>query len=109
MGARINLVFNDGTDNAVALYSHYGADGWEYDLTQAINHAKPRLGDYSYWTRMVISYLIKDEVMDETGFGIYAVNPAKHDLYDAVVVIDLVNNLVDGIEFDTFCKQSVGV
>jgi len=102
MGARVNFIFNDGTDSAVALYSHWGADNWEQDLAQAIRHAEPRLGDTSYWTRMVISHLIQNELLDETGFGIYAVNPSSlvEDVFDEVVEIDLVKNTVNGYSFE---------
>lgn len=102
MGARIHFVFNDGTENAVVLYSHWGADTWEHDLAQAIRHAEPRKGDYSYWTRMVISHLIQNEVLDETGYGIYAVNPKGFsDPFDEVVEIDLVKETVNGYSFDS--------
>jgi hypothetical protein len=102
MGARVNFIFNDGTDSAVALYSHWGADSWEQDLAQAIKHAEPRKGDYSYWTRMVISHLIQNELLDETGFGIYAVKPSSlvDDVFDETVEIDLVKSTVNGYSFD---------
>jgi hypothetical protein len=91
MGARVNFIFDDGTNNLVALYSHWGADSWQEDLDKAMIHASPRLGDYSYWTRMVISHLIKDHILDETGFGIFAINRsemASLDNWAENVVID---------------------
>ena len=96
MGARINYVFNDGTESAVVLYSHWGADAWQPSLSEAFRHAEPRLGDYSYWTRMVISSLINQtgEVMAETGFGIYAVNPKATWNFDKTVIINLVDSTV---------------
>ena len=103
MGARVNFVFNDGTNNAVVLYSHWGADTWEQDLAQAIKHAEPRKGDYSYFTRMVISHLIQNELLNETGFGIYAVNPNDEPNLWATdtVEIDLVKETVNGYSFDS--------
>lgn len=75
MGARVNYIFDDGSQALTVLYSHWGADTIEADLDEAFTHASPRKGDYSYWTRMVISYLINDAnaVLDETGFGIFAI------------------------------------
>ena len=75
MGARVNYIFDDGSQALTVLYSHWGADSIEADLDEAFAHASPRKGDYSYWTRMVISYLINDAnaVLDETGFGIFAI------------------------------------
>lgn len=102
MGARVHFVFHDGTDSAVVLYSHWGADSWEQDLALAIRHAEPRKGDTSYWTRMVISYLIQNELLDETGYGIYAIDPTSTpSIYDEVVEIDLVNSTVNGYSFDS--------
>lgn len=103
MGARVHFVFNDGTDNAVVLYSHWGADSWEQDLAQAIRHAQPRKGDYSYFTRMVISHLIQNELLDETGYGIYAIDPraANAVISDELVEIDLVKETVNGYSFDS--------
>ncbi len=110
MGARVHFVFNDGSKSAVALYSHWGADNWEQDLAQAIRHAEPRKGDHSYWTRMVISHLIQNELLDETGYGIYAINPAYVSTmsFDEVVEIDLVKETVNGYSFDSmFVWQGV--
>jgi hypothetical protein len=99
MGARINFVFDDGTDSLVNLYSHWGEDSWQDDLVGALIHAQPRKGDYSYFTRMVISHLIKDYVLDETGFGIYAINRSEiANNFDKTVVLDLVNNLLTDLD-----------
>lgn len=92
MGARVNYIFDDGSDALVVLYSHWGADSIESDLEEAFAHAAPRLGDESYWTRMVISYLINDAnaILDETGFGIFAVtrNEMNIDNWGDNVLID---------------------
>ncbi len=96
MGARINYVFDDGTDAVTVLYSHWGADSWQDDLAGALEHAKPRLGDYSYFTRMVISYLMKDDVLAENGFGIHSIPRSEINLgfYDQMIILDLVNNVM---------------
>jgi hypothetical protein len=99
MGARINFVFDDGTEALTVLYSHYGEYTWQDDLAGALDHAKPRLGDHSYFTRMIISYLIKDSILNPTGFGIYAIkNTEISEMWDKVVVIDLVNSLVTDLD-----------
>jgi hypothetical protein len=91
MGARVNFIFDDGTNSLVVLYSHWGADSIVSDLQSAFAHAEPRKGDYSYWTRMVISHLIQSELLEETGFGIFAINRsemASLDNWAENVVID---------------------
>ena len=89
MGARINYIFKDSlTKPSVVLYSHWGETEWQRDIAMALQHAKPRWADDSYATRMMISYLIQDSVLEETGFGIYAVNVDEHEFWDTTVVID---------------------
>jgi len=99
MGARINFVFDDGTESLTVLYSHWGESTWEDDLVGALVHAQPRHRDYSYFTRMVISHLIQEHILDETGFGIYSIARSEiSDLFDKVVVLDLVHDLVTDLD-----------
>lgn len=102
MGARINFVFMDGSDSSVVLYSHWGQDSWESDIAEALQHARRRWDDSSYGTRMMISYLIQHNILDETGFGIYAINNnGAMDLGEQTVVIDFVNKTVtDNVSVD---------
>lgn len=101
MGARINFVFDDGTESLPVLYSHYGETTWEDDLAGALDHAKPRHGDHSYFTRMIISYLIKDDVLKETGYGIYAIGRDHVGKgFDKTVVLDLLNNTLTDLDND---------
>lgn len=89
MGARINYVFKDSlTKPSVVLYSHWGETEWQRDLSMALQHAKPRWIDQSYATRMMISYFMQDEVLGETGFGIYAINNDEYEFWDTTVIID---------------------
>ena len=95
MGARINFVFKGREDMpAVVLYSHWGETEWQRDIAMALHHAKPRWEDTSYFTRMMISYLIQDSVLEETGFGIYAINDINQDLGDETVIIDMFNRTI---------------
>ena len=114
MGARINYVFTDSSDEAVVLYSHWGAEVWEWELGAALHHAKPRWGDETYAVRMVISHLLKDHLMDEAGFGIFAINHKTqlHYLDGDIVFVDLDKRTVqanwdgdDEIEWAEFVAQ----
>jgi len=99
MGARINFVFDDGTESLTVLYSHWGESTWQDDLAGALAHAQPRHRDYSYFTRMIISHLIQEHILDETGFGIYSIARSEiSDLFDKVVVLDLVHDLVTDLD-----------
>ena len=106
MGARINFVFKDSTDGpSVVLYSHWGQDSWETDLAEALDHARPRWNDSAYGTRMIISYLIQESILDETGFGLYAINGDNYELGEQTVVIDFTNQTVTDnatVDWDKF-------
>lgn len=106
MGARINFVFKDSEDGpSVVLYSHWGQTDWQTDIANALQHAAPRWLDSSYGTRMMISYLIQHYVLDETGFGIYAINGTNYDLGEQTVVIDFTNKTITDnvpVDWDAF-------
>jgi hypothetical protein len=108
MGARINYIFKNNEGPHVVLYSHWGETEWQRDLAMALNHARPRWGDKSYCTRMILSYLIQDSVLEETGFGIYAINDISRDLGDTTVIIDINQETVieDGnkVDWDLFIQ-----
>ena len=113
MGARINFVFKDSEpaigepSSYVVLYSHWGQDSWQPDLAMALQHAARRWDDSSYGTRMIISYLIQDSILDETGFGIYAINGTNFDLGEQTIVIDFTNKTITDIhpvEWDKFIQ-----
>jgi len=95
MGARCTFVFKQSDSNAVALYSHWGEDSMCEDLALALQHAARRKGDTSYYTRMAISYLLQDQLLDETGFGIYACDPNDLGFMDHPIIIDLTNNTIE--------------
>lgn len=94
MGARINFVFKDDLNSAVVLYSHWGETEWRRDLAMALDHAKPRWTDSSYATRMIISYLMQDSILEETGFGIFSVTGPNYHMGDTTVIVDLINQTV---------------
>ena len=94
MGARCTFVFKQKEDLGVALYSHWGEDSMYQDLAQALQHAAVRKGDIEYYTRMAISHLLKDSILDETGFGLYACNPNDLGFMDHPILIDLTNNTI---------------
>ena len=94
MGARCTFIFKQKEDIAVALYSHWGEYDMHRDLALALQHAAVRKGDTEYYTRMAISHLLKDSIMEETGFGLYACNPNDLGFMDHPILIDLTNNTI---------------
>ena len=113
MGARINFVFKDSeTGPSVVLYSHWGQDSWQTDLAAAMEHAKPRWQDGSYGTRMIISHLIQHSILDETGFGIYAIEGDNYDLGEQTILIDFTTKTITdnvSVPWDKFIAAYSGV
>jgi hypothetical protein len=94
MGARCTFIFKQKEDIAVALYSHWGEYEMHRDLALALQHAAVRKGDTEYYTRMAVSHLLKDSIMEETGFGLYACNPNDLGFMDHPILIDMTNNTI---------------
>lgn len=96
MGARCNFIFKQSEDYAVALYSHWDEDHMYELLAAALQHAQPRIqmGDIPYATRMAISYIIKDQILEETGFGITAMDPSDQGFLDHPITIDFTDMTV---------------
>jgi hypothetical protein len=96
MGARCNFVFKQSEDYGVCLYSHWDEDHMYELLAAALEHAQPRIqmGDIPYATRMAISYIIKDQILEETGFGISAMDPRDQGFLDHPITIDFTDMTV---------------
>lgn len=115
MGARCNFVFKQSEDHAVALYSHWDADHMHEVLAAALQHAKPRIamGDTAYATRMAISHIIKDSILDETGYGITAMDPNDQAFLDDPITIDFTDGTVGNGEvwhsIEEFTNYHLGV
>jgi hypothetical protein len=51
---------------------------------------------------MMISYLTQHNILDETGFGIYAINDINQDLGEQTIIIDFSNKTVTDIHSVTW-------
>ena len=106
MGARTNFELKD-SQGSVWLYSHWGGDNKSMDFAKALQHAEPRWGDVSYAIRMVISYLIKDNLMEDTGYGItsYESGEESYDPLSADFVSNTVSYEQEVFTFEEFVKR----
>ena len=71
MGSPWQIAFNDHNAR-IYFYCHWG--GYEVEaeiiLRDALLHAKPRWDDAPYAIRMILSYILAPNIMEETGYGI---------------------------------------
>ena len=101
MGDRGNIKVND-----IYLYSHWNGSELGNILKDALIRGKERWHDAPYLTRIIFSEMIKDEVMDETGYGISTqICDNEHE----ILVVDTEKQTVSagrlGVwTFEEFCK-----
>lgn len=70
MGDRTNTIFRQADGSDIVLYQHNGGYQMMHNLATALDAARPRWGDESYATRIIISNLIGDDWRGETGYGL---------------------------------------
>jgi hypothetical protein len=94
MGARTNftIVTTEDPNQNINLYSHWGGDSGVIDLALALQKAMPRMGDTSYFVRILINAL-QDDHDSETGYGLY-VGEVNHEESYEYKEVDLTNNTV---------------
>lgn len=72
MGDRANIYIIDSAkaDRGIYLYTHWNGYEWPEELRKALEKARPRWGDVSYCTRILVSNLYSDIHDQEIGGGI---------------------------------------
>jgi hypothetical protein len=113
MGDRGNIVLDYGNKQRIFFYTHWYGSEIRTILKDAIIRGRDRTGDASYLARIIFSELIKNNLMDTTGFGI---SPNMGDNEHSLLVVDLSSNKVwledekfnkisNELTFDEFIKQ----
>ena len=88
---------NDG----IYLYSHWGGGNLMAILRSALIRGKPRWHDRAYLNRIIFSEMIKEEVLEETGYGLSNFICGEDN---PTIVVDAENNTVDGMNFENFIR-----
>jgi hypothetical protein len=70
MGDRGMVRFDYGQDGTIGFYTHWGGSELENTLRAALIRGRRRWSDSSYLARIIFSEMIRDSVLDETGYGI---------------------------------------
>jgi hypothetical protein len=106
MGARTNFELQDAK-GSVWLYSHWGGDDKSADFAKALSHAEPRWGDTPYAIRMVVSYFIKDNIMEDTGYGLssWEFGEESYDTLSANFVTNTVSYEQEVFTFEEFVAK----
>lgn len=107
MGDRANVRFVERKGNEIYFYTHW--DGYRLPeiLASALYRGRGRWDDESYLARIIFSEMIKNDVLNETGYGI-STYQTDHNYPDLVVnvefqfVIDREDNM---FSFDDFINE----
>lgn len=66
--ANIEIVYDD--NNKIYFYTHWSGTELPQTLQSALVRGKNRWDDDAYLARIIFSEMIRNEVLDETGYGI---------------------------------------
>jgi len=98
MGERNNiLLVNDG----IYLYSHWDSvQELEKVVKNALRRGVNRWNDRQYLNRIIFSEMIKNDILEETGYGL------STEIWDGeeVITIDVEKQTVNGISFKEYTK-----
>lgn len=105
MGDRANIVMKQKTVSGESVdlyfYTHWSGSDLPAILQSALIRGKDRWTDEPYLTRIIFSEMIKDELMDNTGFGI-SVYPTDNE--HPLIFVDVKAQKVS-IEFESGVKE----
>jgi len=97
MGDRGNVII----DGKIWLYTHWEGSALKQTVRDALIRGQSRWDDRPYLIRIIFSEMIKDDIMDTTGYGI----DYEEGDGSAVVEIDTKLQTVNGIGFADFCLE----
>ena len=99
MGMRRNIALDYGNEHRIYLYTHWGAECLEDTLRDALVRGRSRWADPAYLARIIFSEMIKDEVLETTGYGL-----APHVMDDEypTIEVDLRHRMVGDQSFEEF-------
>lgn len=102
MRRNIALQYDDKKKTKIYLYTHWGADGLEKVLAEALEFGKGRWDDHSYLARIIFSRMIQDQVLEETGYGIA---PFPIDEEFPTIKVNLADRTVNNVAYVNFIKE----
>lgn len=93
MGDRRNVVVEFENDLSVVFYTHWDGTELPETLANALKRGTSRWSDPSYLARIIFSEMVKDSVLETTGFGIEPIVSGTTEYTEAIPGYDLVVNL----------------
>lgn len=91
MGDRANIRLKDSESGVMYFYSHWGGSELPLTLKSALVRGKDRWDDSPYLSRIIFCEMIKDDVLDNTGFGL---STYETDNEHTIIEVDTEKNTV---------------
>ncbi len=101
MGDRGNVVMKYENGGKIYFYTHWSGSRLKEIVKYALIRGKDKWNDEQYLARIVFCEMIKDDVLDTTGFGI---SPYIGDGAETVI-IDLKKMTANGKSFENYIKE----
>ena len=70
MGDRANICFREKNGGEMYFYTHWNGYKIASVLREALERGRDRWDDEQYLARIIFSEMIKDDVLENTGFGL---------------------------------------
>jgi hypothetical protein len=110
MGMRRNIALDYGAkkvgqqtiEQKIYLYTHWGAEGLEWQLAKSLDRARERWNDDCYLGRIIATDMFKTADDDITGYGLA---PFVMDDEYPTLEVDLTAQTVNKVPFEDFIKS----
>jgi primase-polymerase (primpol)-like protein len=91
-------------DTGVYLYQHWDGDMLE-DIVRSALAREERWDNEEYLTRIIFCEMIKDNLMDSTGYGI---GTSEHGDIEYLIEVDVKNQMVTVKDYNLNDQKSMG-
>lgn len=89
-------------DFPIFFYTHWDAEKLPQVIKDALIRGQDKWDDESYLARIIFSEMIKDNVLDLTGYGI-DIQEGQKDL--PTITVNLSTQQVDGVPYEKYITQ----
>lgn len=91
MGNRANVEIQYEAGQSIFFYSHWDATGVDKIVINAIQRGKGRWSDESYLARIIFCEMVKNSILDETGYGI---SPDEYETGSPKCVVNMASKTI---------------